>query len=116
MAGRPLGSGSSGRDTRQVGRQAVGAGGCAALPPGQVLHPIPIVAPAFVHVPAITLMRGGVPIAVNGPIDRVVPRITPATAPGWEKWFNDRTVHAIARDKAGKEARDAVHAFNDERL
>ncbi|MEH2499571.1 hypothetical protein V1294_006050 [Bradyrhizobium sp. AZCC 1678] len=59
--------------------------------------------PKFVHKPIITHRRGDVVTVVTGPIEPTVPHTTPATEPGWKKWFGDVTDVAAAAKKAGVE-------------
>ncbi|WP_340672316.1 hypothetical protein [Bradyrhizobium ottawaense] len=55
----------------------------------------------FVHVPTITLMRGGVPHRIRGPVATTT-RITAETEIGWQKWAGDLQAHGVAQAEASK--------------
>lgn len=56
----------------------------------------------FVHVPTITLMRGGVPQRLRGPVATTT-RITAETQIGWRKWTEDLQAHGVAQAEESKE-------------
>lgn len=55
----------------------------------------------FVHVPTITLMRGGVPQRIRGPVATTT-RITAETQIGWRKWTEDLRAHDVAQAEESK--------------
>lgn len=69
----------------------------------------------FVHEPTITLMRGGVPQRLRGPVATTT-RITAETQLGWQKWTSDLQVHGVAQLEASKaRAKADREAINDHR-
>lgn len=67
-------------------------------PPVQAM---PICEQPFVHVPEVTLMRGGVPHRLRGPIATTT-RITAETRIGWRKWAEDLQAHGVTQLEASK--------------
>lgn len=55
----------------------------------------------FVHVPTVTLMRGGVPQRLRGPVATTT-RITAETQIGWRKWTSDLQAHGVAQAEKSK--------------
>ncbi|WLA74196.1 hypothetical protein QIH77_02870 [Bradyrhizobium diazoefficiens] len=55
----------------------------------------------FVHVPSITLMRGGVPQRIRGPVATTT-KITAETQIGWRKWTEDLRAHGVAQAEESK--------------
>ncbi|MGY2938517.1 hypothetical protein ACVWZ6_008119 [Bradyrhizobium sp. GM6.1] len=69
----------------------------------------------FVHVPTITLMRGGVPQRIRGPVATTT-RITAETQLGWKKWTSDLQAHGVAQLEASKASAKADReAIDDHR-
>lgn len=69
----------------------------------------------FVHVPTITLMRGGVPHRIRGPVATTT-RITAETQIGWRKWADDLQAHGVAQLDASKASAKADReAIDDHR-
>ncbi|GLH79723.1 hypothetical protein SSBR45G_46320 [Bradyrhizobium sp. SSBR45G] len=55
----------------------------------------------FVHVPTVTIVRGGVPQVVRGPV-RTTTRVTAETSIGWTKWKSDLRGHDIKQAAASR--------------
>lgn len=67
----------------------------------------------FVHVPTITLMRGGVPQRIRGPVATTT-RITAETQIGWRKWTEDLRAHGVAQAEGSKVRAKADHDVIDD--